>query len=101
MKKTILTAATVAVISLGGCAASDGGPSYGDLMAQTEAEMAKAKKMNYLWRDTGKLVDKAKAARADGDNPEAKKLLKKALKQAKLAQAQAMEQKNAGPVYFK
>ncbi len=98
MKKTLLTAVSVAVFTLGGCAGT-GGPSYNELLAQAKAEMAKAKKMNYLWRDTGKLVKKAKAARADGDNPKAKKLLKKAIQQAKLAQKQAKEQANAKPVY--
>jgi len=101
MKKTIFTAATVAVISLGGCAASDGGPSYGDLLAQAEAEMGKAKKMGFEWTTTGGHIEKAKAARADGDNPEAKKQLQKAIKEAKLAQAQAIQQQNAGPVYLK
>lgn len=98
MKKTLLTAVSVAVLTLGGCAGT-GGPSYKELLAQAQTEIAKAKKMNYLWRDTEKLVKKAKAARADGDNPKAKKLLKKAIKQAQLAQQQAKDQANAKPVY--
>lgn len=99
MKKIILTAVSVAFISLAGCAGTDSGPSYNELLAQAQAEMAKAKKVDHLWRHTGKLVKKAKAARADTNTPKAKKLLKKAITQAKLAQAQAKDQAKASPIY--
>ena len=99
MKKIILTAVSVAFLSMAGCAGTDSGPSYKDLLAQAESEMAKAKKAKFLWRDTGKLVKKAKAARADSDTAKAKKLLKKAISQAKMAQKQAMDQANAKPNY--
>ncbi|HEC12020.1 MAG TPA: hypothetical protein ENI80_02020 [Acidiferrobacteraceae bacterium] len=99
MKKIILTAMSVAFISLAGCAGTDSGPSYKELLAQAKTEMAKAKKVDHLWRDTGKLVKKAKAARADSNTPKAKKLLKKAITQAKLAQVQAKDQAGAKPAY--
>ncbi len=100
MKKTIITAASLAVLALGGCAGTEsGGPGYSELRAQAVTEIGKAKKMNALWRDTEKMLKQADAARGDMDNPKAMKLVKKALKQAKLAQKQAQDQANAGPSY--
>lgn len=56
--------------------------------------MKVAKKMNYLWRDTGKILKKAKKANSEGDTKKAKKLANKALDQAKMAQMQAKAEAN-------
>ncbi len=85
MKKLIACSA-VAIFAgaLAGCAS---GPSFSDVNAQAKQEMAVAKKMHFLWRDTGKILKKAEETHDT-------KLAQKALDQAKLAQAQAREQAN-------
>ncbi|GMR20499.1 MAG: hypothetical protein BMS9Abin36_1095 [Gammaproteobacteria bacterium] len=96
MKKVLIAAAVA--LALGGCA-SNGGPSFSEVVAQAEAEMKVAKGMDYLWRNTGKILKKAKAAEKKNDHKKAMKLAKKALKQAKDAQQQAKD--NANPkVYY-
>lgn len=82
--------------SLIGCAS---GPSYEELVAEADKEIKVAKSMNYLWRDTGKLMKQAAKAKADGNNSEAKALVQKALDQAKIAQQQAKAEANAKPTY--
>ena len=99
MRKILLTVVPVVALVLGGCAGMMEKPYYSDLKAEAKAEMAKAKKMNYLWRDTGKVLKKADAAEEDGNTAKAKKLAKEAIWQAKAAQEQAVAQKNAGPNY--
>lgn len=56
--------------------------------------MKVAKKMNYLWRDTGKILKQAKKANDNGDSKKAMKLANKALSQAKMAQIQAKAEAN-------
>lgn len=98
MKKIIISGAiAVFASSLIGC---ESGPSYDELVANAEKEMSVAKKMKYLWRDTGKIMKQAKKAKDDGDTAKAKQLVQKALDQAKLAQMQAKEQANPKPTYF-
>lgn len=93
MKKIIISSALALAISgLVGCATS--GPSFKEVVANAEKEMKVAKKMNYLWRDTGKFLKKAKKAKANGDSNKAMKLAKKALSQAKMAQMQAKAEAN-------
>lgn len=94
MKKSLIIAALT--VAIGACAT---GPDPAPVIAEAEKEMKAAKSMNYLWRDTGKILKQAKAAAKDGDNEKANKLAKKALSQAKLAQQQAKDNKNAKPVY--
>lgn len=93
MKKIIISSALILAVSgLAGCASS--GPSFKDVVAEAQKEMKIAKKMNYLWRDTGKFLKKAKKAKANGDSKKAMKLAKKALSQAKAAQMQAKAEAN-------
>ena len=63
-------------------------------MAMKSAMMAnsKAKKMYVEWRDTGKILKKARAAKGKGDFDKAVKLAMKAEAQAKNAVVQAKEQ---------
>ncbi len=56
-----------------------------------------AKKHYVEWRDTGKLIKKARKAKAKGDFDKAVKLANKAKRQAQNAMAQYKEQKNAKP----
>jgi hypothetical protein len=101
MKKTLLLPACLALI-VGGCAEMDTKPAEAakpaaaplspDLqaaVAAAEKEIAAAKKVNNAWRDTEKFLDEGKKAGAAGKTDEAMKLIKKAQKQAELAQKQA------------
>jgi hypothetical protein len=92
MKKIIISSALALALSgLIGCAS---GPSFKDVVAEAEKEMKVAKKMNYLWRDTGKILKAAKKAKDSGDDKKAMKLANKALSQAKMAQVQAKAEAN-------
>jgi hypothetical protein len=51
--------------------------------------------MSYEWRDTGKMLKKAKEAADKGDYASANKLAMKAEMQGKMAVAQAKEQEQA------
>jgi len=56
-----------------------------------------AKKLYVEWRDTGKILKKARKAKGKGDFDTAVKLAKKAETQAKNAVAQAKSQRNVKP----
>jgi len=97
MKKIIISSVlAIAVSGLVGCAS---GPSFKDVSAESKKEMKVAKKMDYLWRDTGKFLKKAKKANSDGNSKKAMKLAKKALSQAKMAQTQAKTEANPRVIY--
>ena len=59
---------------------------------------AAAKKLTYEWRDTGKILKKARAAKGKGDFDTAVKLAGKAERQAKNAVKQYHDQKNVKPM---
>ncbi len=101
MKKLSLLAAAAALL-LGACAAP--GPTYTENDAMSaitaaEHETSRAKKVNYEWRDTGKIIKKAKAAVKKQDYATAVKLANKAKRQSTNALLQYEDQKNAGPRY--
>lgn len=99
MKKLAILAAASSVLLLSACA---GGPPKQEVESEIAAAKAAneaAAKMHYEWRDAPKMIKKAEAALADGDNAKAMKLAKKAEFQGKQAQIQAKEQANAGPIY--
>lgn len=111
--KKILTLATVAVaLTLGACAAPKSQHSAKDVesaILAAEHETSRAKKKNYEWRDTGKMIKKAKAelkkageAKKKGDAAteassldEAYKLAVKAKAQSTMALQQYADQKDA------
>ena len=86
MKKTILLTACLA-LTLGGCAEMDTKPTTATAasteldktIAEAEQAIAAAKKGG-LWRDTEKLLEEAKTAKAEGKADEAMKKAKLALK---------------------
>ena len=97
MKKIIISGAiALFATSLVGC---ESGPSYDDLVAEANKEIAVAKKMKYEWRDTGKIMKQAQKAKDSGDSAKAKKLVQKAIDQAKIAQQQAAAEANPKPHY--
>ena len=99
MKKLIIVAATAALMTA--CAS---GPTHtldqanAALVAASQAT-AKVKKVNYEWRDTGKLIKKARKAKTAGDFDTAVKLANKAKRQSELAYVQYLDQKDAKPHY--
>jgi len=98
MKKIALLAAA-ATLMLGACATAPTA-TMDDAKAAIDTakqETAKAKKVNYEWRDTGKIIKKAEEAMKKEDYASAVKLANKAKTQSMLAQQQYEEQKNAGP----
>ena len=93
----ILMAATALTISA--CAS---GPSHTKndakgAIAAAEHETMRANKKLYAWRDTGKIIKKAKKALKKGEYDKAVKLANKAKQQSTMALQQYAEQKNAGP----
>jgi hypothetical protein len=101
--RKIIPFAIAAAFALGACA-SGGGASHsqGDAasaITAAEHENSRAQKKGFEWRDTGKLIKKAKEAQKAGDFDKAVKLANQAKNQASNALAQADAQKNAGPNY--
>ena len=109
MKKTLLLSACLA-ITVTGCAEMDTkpapaagakpaaaalSPELQAAVAGAEKEIAAAKKAGNIWRDTEKFLDEGKKAGAAGKADEAMKLIKKAQKQAELAQKQAVAEAGA------
>ena len=101
--RKIIPFAIAAALALGACA-SDGGTSAtkadaSSAIVAAEHEQSRAKKKGFEWRDTGKMIKKAKKAMKDGEFYKAVKLANKAKRQSTSALAQAEAQKNAGPNY--
>jgi len=99
--KTIikLAAASVIALSLVACQSAPT-KSLADANMALKSAMAansKAKKMYVEWRDTGKILKKARKAKGKGDFDAAVKLAGKAERQAISAVAQAEAQKNLKP----
>ena len=99
--KTIIKLAVACTLALS-LAACESTPtkSLSDANMALKSAMAandKAKKMYVEWRDTGKVLKKARAAKGKGDFDNAVKLAGKAERQAINAVAQAEAQKNVQP----
>ncbi|MFO7603028.1 MAG: hypothetical protein R6X06_04345 [Gammaproteobacteria bacterium] len=94
----MIIAATAALMTA--CAA---GPTHtadqaSAAIAAATAANSQAAKVNYEWRDTGKMIKEAEKASKEGKFDDAVKLAKKAERQAKNALAQYEEQKNVKPM---
>ncbi|MEJ2360268.1 MAG: hypothetical protein P8Z75_02390 [Gammaproteobacteria bacterium] len=105
--KKLIPFAVAASLALGGCA-SGGGMSSGAMhnaqdaaaaIKAAEQELAAAKAVDYVWRDTGKMIKKAKAEAKAGKYNKAYHLAELAKRQSINAVAQEKAQKNAGPRY--
>ncbi|VAX06323.1 hypothetical protein MNBD_GAMMA25-1807 [hydrothermal vent metagenome] len=99
MKKLLIAAS--AALFLHACANNTPPVASGDdasaAISKAEQKVKMARDVNYEWRDTGKVIKKAKAALKKGDNKTAIKLANKASNQSDNALKQYAEQKNAGP----
>jgi len=99
--KTLLLA-TSAALFLNACASTPPATSEADASAaisMAEQKTQQARKVNYEWRDTGKIIKQAKAAAKKGDMDDAIKLANKASRQSDNALIQYAEQKNAKPSF--
>ena len=98
-----LAGALILGLLLAGCAGTTD-VIYGENDAKAaidaaKAANAKAKSVNYEWRDTGKMIKKAEEAAKTGKFEDAVKMAEKAHRQAKNAYAQYEANKNAGPQF--
>lgn len=114
MKKLAIFGITL--LTLTGCGLFSGGSDSGDKMMASEggassevtaaieaaeAAIKKAASVGGEWRDSeSKMLKKAKAAAAKGDNEEALKQAKKAKFEGEMGYSQAMEQKDIKPWLF-
>ena len=111
MKKLAIVVATLFILvgcstfqdqSSGEKAASGSmSPEVEAAIKEAEAAIKKSASAGSEWRDAkSKLLKKAKAAAAKGDNKTALKLAKKAKFQGEMGYQQAKEQEKAGPWLF-
>lgn len=70
------------------------------LMGEAEKAYDEAIAMGAAWRDTKKILTKARAAAAGNDVNKATALAQQALAQSQMAQKQSKDQQNAGPYLF-
>lgn len=107
-KQLLLSILFISSFSLFSCASMGGSSekaSYEVLHAKTVAAANKAKSVDGEWRDIRwgkskiKYIPSAEKAAKAGDYAKAMKLLKIAKFQAEKGYEQAMEQKNAGPLF--
>lgn len=69
-------------------------------IAAAEAAVKKADNTGFDWRDNEKMIKDAKAAVEKGELDKAMQMAKEAEAQAKIAEQQAMDNKNAKPWLF-
>ncbi len=101
MKRNVSLSSIFSLVLLAALAAgaptpalAQGGAAQADAAIHAAVQaMAKTNKEAQLWKNTGKLVKKAKAARKAGDFAKASKLAKEAEMQAQLAYSQFFEGK--------
>ena len=101
MKKVIIAVASAAILSA--CGATGPTKSLEDANAAivtASGANEKVKKVNYEWRDTGKLIKSARDAKGKGEFDEAVKLANKAKFQGDMGYEQAMGQKDIKPWLF-
>ena len=94
-KKSILGAALISATMLAGNANAATAEDFKAAHEAAEAARKGAAALKYEWRDTGKMIKKAKALAEKGEFDKAVKLANKAREQGELAQAQAKEQEKS------
>lgn len=113
MKKILIAVAASVIFVATGCQTQETKPAaaqveksaeqmaYEKFHAEAKAAIAKAAKVDGVWRDTGKILKSAEKAAKGGDFKKAQKLAAKAADQGHLGYEQAMGQKNVGnPSYL-
>ena len=102
--RTALLAVAVGMLSAGVVQAGekDQAAEFKAAVEKAEASRKKAGSVGGEWRDTGKMIKKAKAAAKKGDYEKALKLANTAYRQGELGYRQAMSQKDVGfPAYMR
>ena len=102
--RTAALAITLAGLSVGAVQAGDDAKAaeFKAAVEKAEAARKKADTVGGEWRDTGKMIKKAKASAEKGDYNKALKLAHDAYRQGELGYKQAMSQKDAGfPSYMR
>ena len=102
--RTAVLAMAVGVFSAGAVQAADKDQAaeFKAAVEKADASRKKAASVGGEWRDTGKMIKKAKAAAKKGDYNKALKLANTAYRQGELGYKQAMSQKDVGfPAYMK
>jgi len=98
--KKIAVLFAAAALALGACASPGPSTTENDALNAihaAEQQRQLAAKAGFEWRDTGKLIKKARAALKKGDYDTAVKLANKAKRQSEHALEQARVAQNAGP----
>lgn len=86
----------------GNAVAGDQAAEFAAAISKAESAQKKASSVKGEWRDTGKIIKKAKAAAKKGDYTNALKLANDAYRQGELGYQQAISQKDAGfPAYMR
>jgi len=89
-------------LAAGSALASDDAAQFKQAIEKAEMAKKKAASAKGEWRDTGKIIKKAKAAAKKGDYASAIKLANTAYRQGELGYQQAVEQKDVGfPSYMR
>lgn len=96
IKKTLLSAAAAAALAISSGAFAASQADFDAAYSAADAELKKAVSMGNAWRDTGKMLKKAKKAAAEGNFAKAISIARDAQFQAQAAQEQAASQANAG-----
>lgn len=102
--RSVSFALALSGLAAGGALAgsSDSEAQFKQAIEKAEAAQQKASSVKGEWRDTGKLIKKAKAAAAKGDYASGTQLANTAYRQGELGYQQAMHEKDAGfPSYMR
>ncbi len=102
IRSAAIALALSGLVAGGAQASGDDAAQFKQAIEKAEAAEKKAGSVKGEWRDTGKIIKKAKAAAKKGDYGKAIKLANTAYRQGELGYQQAVEQKDAGfPSYMR
>ena len=93
--RSAVIALALSGLAVGAVQAGDDAAQFKQAIEKAEAAQKKAASVNGEWRDTGKIIKKAKAAAKKGDYTSAIKMANTAFRQGELGYQQAVEQQNA------
>ena len=96
LMKKIALAVLIGGMTVAGTALAADKSSAEAAIAAAKAAQKAAGAVDGEWRDTGKMIEKAEKAAADGNYGEAEKVAKKAEAQGNLGKEQALSQKGVG-----
>jgi hypothetical protein len=85
----VIALITVVLVS---CRTGSSNQEFDELVSQAQQEILLANRAGFLWSTTEKLLTQGLAAKDAGDLDKANKLVNRALKEAQLAQKQAVDQ---------